>query len=213
MVMFEFKEIVSDTRYRIEPSSVCRVEVNSLGHSPSLPCERIRHGDFQDSCHIYIFQPYNSIIIYYTGRGTVQGLQQGHLASLCQGAQDTIDQCLWQLPPCPWMATLKRAAQEQSVKWGLIFNRDKSVGCPDFTWPGPSILFQLTTVPASEFAYRAIVLWPGLHYCIRFQHRGLAWPEIYDWNGASGLGRQHFAWHRGLSSYWTNQYDNTLNGI
>ena len=33
--------------------------------------------------------------------GTVQGLQQGHLASLCQGAQDTINQCLWQLPPCP----------------------------------------------------------------------------------------------------------------
>lgn len=116
MVMFEFKEIVLDTRYRIEPSSVCRVEVNSLGHSPSLPCERIRHGDFQDSCHIYIFQAYNSIIIYYTGRGTVQGLQQGHLASLCQGAQDTIDQCLWQLPPCPWMAALKRAAQEQSAK-------------------------------------------------------------------------------------------------
>ena len=73
--MFEFKEIVSDTRYRIEPSSVCRVEVNGLGRSPSLPCERIRHGDFQDSCHIYIFQPHNSIIIYYTwySTGTAAG--------------------------------------------------------------------------------------------------------------------------------------------
>lgn len=83
--MFEFKEIVSDTRYRIDPSSVCRVEVNSLGRSPSLPCERIRHGDFQDSCHIYIFQPHNSIIIYYTCHDTVQGLHQGHLASLPRG--------------------------------------------------------------------------------------------------------------------------------
>ena len=55
------------------------------------------------------------------------------------------------------MATQQRGNTGAECEMGDHLQWGQTVGCPNPTWPGPSILFQLTTIPAPEFAYRAAV--------------------------------------------------------
>lgn len=197
-----FKEIVSDTRCRIELYlSAGRGEW--IGLILLCPVRGLDMGILR-SCHIYIFSP-TIAPSSTTCHGTVQGLTAG-LLSFCPQGPGPTDQCLQQLPPTSLVGHFERGQHRSMgmVSEGIIFGQGQFCG---LSWPHlarapPS--FQLTPCSASRILLTEPQFYGQVYPTISgFQPRELSTSKRFEQNGASGLERQHFAWHRGLSSYWT----------